>query len=158
MVHSSWPILAFPKADASSASPAEATTTGMREDSPRIEAVRVVGSWSERVCKPPIVEPELGLLRYEGSENIFSSIGEDRIAWVALPSMTVHGPTWCRGRLRSAGLRALYSPNGMTSVSYSACATTHSGLSSTLPLGGDAGQTRVPCPCCLGSQRQPCCQ
>ncbi len=48
------------------------------------------------------------------------------------PSMTVHGPTWCRGRLQSTGLRALYSPNGMTSVSNSACATTQSGLSSTL--------------------------
>jgi hypothetical protein len=74
------------------------------------------------------------------------------------PSMTVHGPTWCRGRLRSIGLRALYSPNGMTSVSYSACATTQSGLSSTLPLGGIAGQTRVPCPCCFGSQRKSCCR
>jgi hypothetical protein len=24
------------------------------------------------------------------------------------PSMTVHGPTWCRGRLRSTGLRAVF--------------------------------------------------
>ncbi len=55
------------------------------------------------------------------------------------PSMTVHGPTWCRGRLRSTRLRALYSPNGMTSVSYSACATTQSGLSPTLLQEGCCG-------------------
>ncbi len=55
------------------------------------------------------------------------------------PSMTVHGPTWCRGRLRSTGLRALYSPNRMISVSYSACATTQSGLSSTLLQEGRCG-------------------
>ena len=55
------------------------------------------------------------------------------------PSMTVHGPTWCRGRLRLTGLRALYSPNGMTSISYSACATTQSGLSSTLLQEGCCG-------------------
>jgi hypothetical protein len=45
---------------------------------------RGVEVWSERVCRPPIVEPDLGLLRYEASENIFSSIGEGRITWVAL--------------------------------------------------------------------------
>ncbi len=42
------------------------------------------GVVSDRVCRPPIVDPDLGLLRYEASENIFSSIGEGRITWVAL--------------------------------------------------------------------------
>jgi hypothetical protein len=52
-------------------------------------ALRLAGSWSERVCRPPIVpivETDLGLLllRYEASGNNFSSIGEGRITWVAL--------------------------------------------------------------------------
>jgi hypothetical protein len=56
-----------------------------------------------------------------------------------LPSTTIHTPTLCRERLRSTGLRTLYSPNGMTSVSCSVCATTQSGLSSTLLLEGCCG-------------------
>jgi hypothetical protein len=77
-------MFALPKADASSASLTEATTTDMRANSAWIEALRVARSWSERVCRPPIVEPELGLFRYDAPENSFSSIGEGRITWVAL--------------------------------------------------------------------------
>ncbi len=69
-----------------------------------------------------------GELTWEGSPPL-----------LPLPSTTIHAQTLCRGRLRLTGLRVPYSPNGMTSVSYSACATTQSGLSSTLLLEGRCG-------------------
>ena len=84
MVRSSCAILALPKAEASSASPAELTTTGMPDDSACTDAFNLSGEWSDRVCIPPMVDPELGLFRKEASENTVSSIGEGWITWVAL--------------------------------------------------------------------------
>ena len=84
MVRSSCAILPLPKAEASSASPAELTTTGIPDDSACTDAFSLSGEWSDRVCIPPMVDPELGLLRKEASENTVSSIGEGWITWVAL--------------------------------------------------------------------------
>ena len=69
MVRSSCAILALPKAEASSDSPAELTTTGIPDDSACTDAFNLSGEWSDRVCIPPIVDPELGLLRKEASDK-----------------------------------------------------------------------------------------
>ena len=84
MVRSSCAILALPNAEASSASPAELTITGIPEDSACTDALSLSGEWSDKVCIPPMVDPELGLLRKDASENTVSSMGEGWMTWDAL--------------------------------------------------------------------------
>ncbi len=59
------------------------------------------------------------------------------------PSTIIHAPIWCHGRSPSTGQRAACSPNGAPSGSCSACATTFSGLPSTLPRGGSWGSDQT---------------
>jgi hypothetical protein len=59
------------------------------------------------------------------------------------PSPTFHVPIWCPGNWPSTGQHAAYSPNETPSGSCSPSATTLSGLSSTLPLGGRLGRDQT---------------
>jgi hypothetical protein len=68
--------------------------------------------------------------------------------------MTGHGPTWCRGRLRLTGLRARYSPNGMTSISFSACDAVWAVLN-TPPGGALRDRPEFPAPAALGANANP---
>ena len=55
MVCSSCAILALPKDEASSASPAELTTTGIPDDSACTDAFNLSGEWSDRGLLPLVV-------------------------------------------------------------------------------------------------------
>jgi hypothetical protein len=75
-VRSSCAILALSNAESSLASPAELNITGIPDDSACTDAFNLAGEWSDRVCIPPTVDPEFGLLRKDALENTVNSVGE----------------------------------------------------------------------------------
>ncbi len=73
------------------------------------------------------------------------------------PSMTVHGPTWCRGRLRLTGLRALYSPNDWDDFGllFGVCDDALWALLNTPARGVLRDRPEFPAPASLGTNANP---